>query len=512
MYSAGTLCADKAIIDGVLSDFLPLCAIAHPSFRETAIVDYLTAHLTEMGLHPVRDQNQNLMADIPATPGLEHLPLLIFQGHTDMVCAVGAGSGYVPERDPITTIVEQGVLRTDGRSSLGADNNLGNACVLWLLRQKLPHGPLRILLTAAEEAGLVGAEQIPAEWLSGAKYLINTDGFKTGDLVVSSAGGRRELYTRPLHTVLRKKKAAFRLTLSGFQGGHSGYDINKGRGNPLKLMSLFLGELRESVEYELAAFSGGHAHNAIPSSCTATIVIDAVFAPELARCADKLSRSLLALYARKDPGAQIALAEVAPPERVWTEDCRDATLDLLALLYTGVYAMHDTLPEQVSASSNLGVVRVTEDAIQVACFVRCIIGFSEEIIAFQHARAAKFTGFSVSHIGYPGWPGEKEHNPLAQRMAALWEARTGQPANITAVHVGLEPSVLREKNPALIMVSTGPDIINPHSTDEHVLLSTLPAYLRLLADTLGSLAEPQNPDRKRDSPCPSSACRSSFSS
>lgn len=478
---------DEAIIDGVLSEFLPLCAIPHPSRGEASIARYLARRLEERGWKVEEDSAYNLRVDIPAAPGREHVPLVALQGHTDMVCAVLRGSGWRPKSDPVAALRDGDTLRTDGRSSLGADCNMGNAAVLWLLTRPIPHGPLRLLLTAAEEVGLEGASRLDPAWLEGVRYLINTDGFKLGDLVVSSAGGRRETYTRPLNTVLRRGKTAFRLTFAGFLGGHSGYDINLGRANPLKLMALVLGELRDTVDYELADLAGGHGHNSIPMDCSAVIVIDEPFIPALGRAVAHISESLNSLYGRRDPKGRVELAEVPPPERVWTNACRDATLDLLSLLYTGVYAMHDTIPDRVSASSNLGMAAVEDGKIVVRTFLRCTIGFSEEIIAFQHARAARAAGFTQTYFGYPGWPGD-DSNPLARRMSRIYRRLTGHRARITAVHVGLETSVLAAKKPDMVMVNTGPDIFNPHSTDEHVRLSSLPPYVRLLAATLAELA------------------------
>jgi dipeptidase D len=84
-------------------------------------------------------------------------------------------------------------------------------------------------------------------------------------------------------------------------------------------------------------------------------------------------------------------------------------------------------------------------------------------------------------------------------MARLYRRLTGQEARITAVHVGLETSVLSRKKPGLVMVNTGPDILDPHSVDERARLSSLPPYVRLLAATLAELAgEPlgDTPDLK----------------
>ena len=478
---------DETVIQGVLSEFLPLCAIPHPSRREEAIARHLEKVLRSRGWTVELDGAWNLRADLPGTPGLENAPLTAIQGHTDMVCAVRRGSGYRPADDPVAALRDGDTLRTDGRSSLGADCNMGNAAALWLLTRPIPHGPLRLLLTAAEEVGLEGASRVDPAWLEGVACLINTDGFRLGDLVVSSAGGRRETYTRPLHTVLRQGSRAFRLSFQGFLGGHSGYDIHLGRANPIKLMALVLGELRETVEYELASLAGGHTPNSIPMDCSAVITLDPRFVPALARAAAHVSGQLSSLYGRRDPGGSLELAEVQPPERVWTTPCRDGTLDLLSLLYTGVYAMHDTIPDRVSASSNLGMVYADGETITVRTFLRCTVGFSEEILAFQHARAARSTGFELASHGYPGWPGEAD-DPLAKAMARVYRRVTGHRARITAIHAGLEPSVLRAKNPAMDIVSTGPDIFDPHSTEERVRLSSLPPYIRLLAGTLEELA------------------------
>lgn len=481
--------SDRAVTDGVLDWFRLMSSVPHGPWNEGALADILEEKFCARGWAVERDEWNNMKVDVPATPGLEHLPPVILQGHLDMVCAVAKGSGYEPERDGIVTVVEDGVLRSDRRSSLGADNNLGNAAALYLLDKALKRGPVRLLLTVAEEVGLQGAKRIDPAWLEGCRYLINTDGFTFGTAVISSAGGRRETYTKKLHTVLRKDAMAYEISLTGFLGGHSGYDIDRGRANAIKLLALFLGELREKVDYDLAYFKGGHAHNAIPLEARAVITADRAFAAPLALAVERLRSSMSHLFKVNDPGFRVELREVPPPERVWNRGSRDSTLDLVALLYNGVFAMRDDMPGQVSASCNVGRLWVNDHKeIEIGAFMRCAIDFSEEILAFQHARAAKLTGFHAAVDSYPGWMGDAE-NPLAKLMDRIYRRQTGRSMEITAVHVGLEPSVLGAKAPGLVMVNTGPDINNPHSTDEHAPLENLPAYVRLLAGTLESLAK-----------------------
>ena len=109
--------SDKTIIDGVLSEFCPLCAIPHPSLREEAIARYLADRLGRRGWQVELDEAFNLRVDIPSVPGSEGAPLVPLQGHTDMVCAVLRGSGWRPEADPVVPVRDGDTLRTDGRSS-----------------------------------------------------------------------------------------------------------------------------------------------------------------------------------------------------------------------------------------------------------------------------------------------------------------------------------------------------------------------------------------------------------
>lgn len=446
-------------ISGILEEFKGLSKVPHGSWNEEAESAYLVERLRAMGLSPVADKVHNVMADVPAAPGHENAPLIILQGHMDMVCAVKPNSGFDPERDAVTIVVEDGLLKADGRSSLGADNNLGNAVVLWLLNQNFPHGPLRLLFTVAEEVGLRGAGEIDPAWLRGAKYLLNTDGFHLGRMVVSSAGGRRETFVRPLDTTPAVGRYAYELSLSGYPGGHSGDDIDKDRPNPIKLLVERVRAL--TVPYELAELTGGTGHNVIPTWARAVIVT------------------------REPVEGLTALSEV--PMRVWTDVCKESTLSLLGGLYNGVYAWHKDFPGIVSASANLGAVGVREGQIEVSAFIRCTESADEKTLTDRHLALAKETGFTTEANGYPSWRGDRS-NELALLMSDLYRARTGRDMEITAVHVGLEPSFFQEKAPDLIMVSTGPDIIDAHSVDERAPLDSLPPYAQLLADTLEALA------------------------
>lgn len=463
----------QTIIQGVEHTFRTLSRRPHPSHDEGETCGDYAAFLREkLGAQPVEDGVHNLLCTLPATPGREGRPPLILQGHMDMVCA--HTGDFRPETDPVTIVVKDGFLRSDGRSSLGADNGLGNAAVLWLLSTgQVAHGPLKLLFTTAEEVGLAGAKEVDPAWLAGADYLLNTDGFHLGRAIVGSAGGRRETWRRPVETQTAPSLPAWQVTITGGLGGHSGDDIHRGRANPIKLLAGWLAGLPGG---RIAAFSGGHTHNAIPAQAQAV-----VFAPKEPDLS--LLKHGLDLYREDDPGLQAACVPVQGPETVWTPSFQAHVLAFLGGLYHGVYAMDPAFPGTVGASANLGRAGTENGSFQVCTFLRAARKGEEDELAARHQALANAHGFSGTVTGYPGWPGDR-NNPLAAVLDRVWRRQTGRGLDIAAVHVGLEPSVFQDKCPGLIMASTGPDILDAHSVDERAPLDSLPDYVLLLAGTL----------------------------
>lgn len=454
---------ERSVTAGILAEFYALNRYPHGSRNEEAVSRYLSQRLAGMGLRPVADHLHNLMADVPATPGCEDAPLVILQGHTDMVCAVAPDCGFDPRRDSVSMLTENGFLKTDGRSSLGADNNLGNAAILWLLGQEIAHGPLRLIFTVAEEIGLEGAKALNPAWLEGAGYLINVDGFHAGRAVVASASGRIETFRRAVETVPAAGGRAYRRTLSGYPGGHSGDDIHKGRPNTIRLLTAELAGLED--EWTLAELEGGTALNVIPTWAQAVAVFPGGNEP---------------------PDGWEALDAV--PGRVWAPPCTRDVLTLLNDLHDGVYAWHEAFPGVVSASANLGRVGMVEGAIEVVAFLRCMDPTDEAVLESRHLTLAEATGFICETTGFPSWRGRPD-NPLATLLGEVWQAQTGQALEVSAVHVGLEPSFFQEKAAHLTMACIGPDILDAHSVSERVPLSSIPPFAALLAGALERLGQ-----------------------
>ncbi|MCD8160190.1 MAG: M20/M25/M40 family metallo-hydrolase [Clostridiales bacterium] len=313
-----------------------------------------------------------------------------------------------------------------------------------------------------EETGLQGAAQVPPDWLDGVAALVNVDGFSAHRCVAASAGGVRQRWGRPV-SVVACDLPAYRVTLSGYPGGHSGSDIGKGRENPLRLLAALIAQ----CDGELAALSGGQALNAIPTGAGAVVCLEEPAALER-------------LLAASVPAGQYALEPLGEGVPVCAPWDRQAILDFLLSLPLGVLGWRQDAPTVPAASTNLGTVEWRENTVTVGLFHRAAHAVVLERTANGAALHAGRCGFvKEMETAYAPWEGETD-SPLARRVADCYRAVTGREMEVTAVHVGLEPAALLAHHPTLPAVSIGPTILDPHSVSERASLEELPDFVRVL--------------------------------
>lgn len=466
---------NQAALTGILEEFNLISQIPHGSLNEEKLCAYLMKALENLGYSPECDEFFNIRCDIPASKGCESAPLTILQAHMDMVCVAAAGVSYDPINDPIQPILEGRVLKTDGSTSLGADNSMAIAVILHLLKTNtLPsHGPLRILFTSAEEIGLVGAAKMSPEWLDGCSYLINTDGFSLDSVIVCSGGNSNEVLSRKLNLSPAKKSCAYTITLDGFAGGHSGFNIHEGRGNPIVLLGRFLASLRKHISFELSHISGGSAPNAIPCNCMATIVFDDCDIKMFRSLCDAFFAELELQYRRTSPSASFAYAQAAIPNTVFSNECKDSLLNLIMLYFNGVESQNPYFPDITGTSSNLGVISISDsNEIILLSRTRYLLDHSALQVSGSHRCAAELCGFSYSKTVYPSHIGNPD-SFLTKLADKAHRHVCGAAAIITATHVGLEASEFARMRPEIEIVTIGMDISNAHSPAESVCMDSV---------------------------------------
>jgi len=479
----------EAIIDGVLEEFSQLARIPRQSGHEKAVSDYLVKAFSDIGCEVHQDEVNNIIADLPATAGKESAPMIILQGHMDMVCVAAHGVNYDPLTDSIKLVRDEKFLSADG-TSLGADDGIGVAEALYIMKNLKSHGPLRAIITVDEEQGMTGVVHLDAKYLKDAQYLINCDSENYDELTVGSAGSVNIDFNRKLTYSAPQGDKAYKIHLKGLLGGHSGMEINKGRANAIRIMAILLNALDEAgISYELVSFTGGKARNSIPaeaeviiSTMAETQVIQEVIDAERDSCLDK--------YGDIDNNIDFELAAAAQPQRVMSEDDRDSIIRLLISLHSGVYDMSQSIPGLVETSANIGMVKLKDgEVLSVACLPRSSNDAKIGEFILQADILAQMTGFTaVIDKQTPGWK-ENQNSKLAKVMLEVFEAQNGIPMKVETIHAGLECGYHVMKNPELDVVSIGVNTFDIHSPKERVELATIPPQIKLIVETMGRLAE-----------------------
>lgn len=483
--AAGVAEHREEIIAGILEEFLALCRIPHQSGHEEAISTYLQQRLGEMGYESRRDENFNVIADIPATPGLEDRPRVVLQAHMDMVVAAEPGH-FDPQKDQVCPVIEGDILHTDGRSSLGADNGIGVAAILYAVgRPRLPHGPVRVIFTSCEEVGLRGAKLLDPEVFRDVKYLINLDGFHADRAVVGCMSGKRETYFHPMRTVQTMPgSVGIEIEISGFRGGHSGEDIGAHRCNAIRLMAEMLSCVKEkNFPVEIAGMDGGTGANVIPRTCAATLAVSADEKLAVERRIQEEFCWVTAAYQTEEHTPHLTFREIPTPRRVWSDSVTQDVLEAIRVENNGVYALSRQFRGTVGGSSNLGRIFSDENKVELQIMTRCESDDLEKKILHQHTQVAKRYGFSMGIVGYDAWH-QEAINPLTTAVEDTYEENYHRHIKVMAAQVGLEPAYFHTKAPWMTMVTLGADIEDAHSTSERVHLSSLETMFRLMAGVL----------------------------
>jgi len=463
--------------------FAALTAIPRASTKEAAARNYVLAHASRLGLKAEQDAAGNVVIRKPARQGREHAPMALLQGHLDMVCEKNEGTAFNFDTDPIKVARDGDWLKADG-TTLGSDNGVGVAAALAVMESTdIAHGPLEFAFTVDEETGLTGAAQFPGGVLK-SKYFLNLDNEEKGTLCIGCSGGVKTTARRQVTLCPARANAAWRIKVAGLRGGHSGVDIHQGRGNALRILGGVLQTLLDRLPVEIADINGGSAQNAIPREASATVLLDAGREAELKSLVAQSEAEYRADLGTFDSGLQIAVEKTERPSKVLDAVDAGQTVDLVASLHHGVLAMSPDVAGLVQTSTNLAVITTKADLVEIITSQRSAIESSKNAAAGMVATVCRLAGFEVEHGGsYPGWKPEP-HSEIVQKLQEAHQKLFGEPAKLIAMHAGLECGVIGEKYPGMQMVSFGPTIVDPHSPNERVQISSVESFWSYLKGVL----------------------------
>jgi dipeptidase D len=467
--------------------FAKILTIPHCSGNEKALGEYVLGVAASLGLPGKRDKVGNVVVGKPATAGRESAVGAILQGHLDMVCEKNSDKVHDFSKDPIRTEIKGDWLYAQG-TTLGADNGIGLAAALAVMEDtSLVHGPLEFLFTVDEETGLTGANKIQKGFLTG-KMLLNLDSEDEGTFTIGCAGGADSTLVLPLDRKKAASKNLYKLHVHGFRGGHSGLDINQGRGNAIKLLARMLGQALGAAKFEIVSIEGGSKHNAIPREAVALLACPPVQVRTLTTVLKKAFDKIKVEYKAVEPGAAYTLEPVSGKDFALTQDCQRTLLDFLIAVPHGVIAMHPEIAGLTETSTNLAIVKTGAKELSVLCSTRSSVasaleaarGIIKSVCALAGARADL-------KDGYPGWM-PNLGSPLLKKLQDIYRASFGKDAEVVAVHAGLECGIIGEKFPGMDMISFGPTMKNPHSPEEHVHIGSVEKFWTFLTAALDGLS------------------------
>jgi dipeptidase D len=460
-----------------------LAATPRASTKEAAARSYVIGRAKALGLEYTQDAAGNLVVRKPARPGREDAPMALLQGHLDMVCEKNEGTPHNFDLDAIKVWRDGDWLKAEG-TTLGSDNGVGVSAALAVMESTdIAHGPLEFVFTIDEETGLTGAAEFPGGLLK-SKYFLNLDNEETGTICIGCAGGVKTIGRRNVAMVNASGDSAWRVKVSGLKGGHSGVDIHQGRGNALRVLGTTLQKVNNKLKTGIASIAGGSAQNAIPREAAAVLVIDGGQESELRWLVSTSEADWKTDLGGFDAGLQITVEKATRPEKVIAAEDGRRVIDLLVALPHGVVAMSADVPGLVQNSTNLAVITVKDGAAEIITSQRSAIESSRNALAQTVATVFRMAGFEPELSGnYPGWKPEPT-SEIVQKLQSVHEQLFGKPAKLIAMHAGLECGVIGEKYPGMQMVSFGPTIVDPHSPNERVQISTVQSFWEFLKAVL----------------------------
>ncbi len=467
--------------------FEEMCRIPHPSRHEAKIADYVMSVAKKNNLESSRDEFGNIIIRKPATPGKENLTPVVMQGHLDMVPEKNSDVVHDFEKDPIKCYVDGDWVKAKG-TTLGSDNGIGVAAALAVMESKdLEHGPVEALFTLDEETGLFGAQALKPGFVNG-KILLNLDSEEDGALYIGCAGGQNTFIKFKYNQKdVPGKTKALEIKVTGLKGGHSGLDIQAGRGNAIKLLSRLLHELNYTFGIRLVSINAGSKHNAIPREGFSVIRVPNKFADEIMAYVERYNKIVQAELASVEPGLNVAAAEIKSKAKVMDKSTANNLIDSLYAVPNGVIKMSADIEGLVETSTNLAVVVTKGKSVEVTLSQRSSVeseksDISNSIAAFFRIAKAEVT----QGDGYPGWK-PNINSPVLVTLKNVYRNMYNSDPEVKAIHAGLECGIIKERYPDMDMISFGPTIMGAHSPDERVQISTVEKFWNLLSSVLKNI-------------------------
>ena len=468
----------------IWKNFYALTQVPRPSGHLEKVQQFLLDFAKQAGVDAFIDEGRNVVMRKPAVAGMENRKGVILQAHMDMVPQKTPESTHNFETDPIQPWIDGEWVKAKG-TTLGADNGLGVAAIMAVMEDKsLKHGPIEAVITADEETGMFGANDLPENMLTG-DILLNLDSEHWGKFVIGSAGGIDVTATLEYKEVETDvEDVAVKVTLKGLRGGHSGLEIHEGRANANKLMVRFVREAIEECEARLASWHGGNMRNAIPFKAEVVLTLPKDNVEMVKDLVADWKEDFIDEFKGIENGVEFFAEEVETPKMEVPEEIQDNLINAIYGCHDGVLRMIPSYPEVVETSSNLAIIDIEGGCAVLRVLARSSREDMKDYIVKTLESCFNMAGMKVETDGsYGGWDPNPD-SEILHLLLKVYKELNGTDGIIQVDHAGLECSVILGKYPHLDVVSLGPTMKSPHTTMERALIATVEPFWALLKKTL----------------------------
>lgn len=464
--------------------FADLNAVPRPSKKEERVIQFMLEFGRSLGLETFTDKINNVIIKKPATLGMENRTTLILQSHLDMVHQKNADTVFDFDNQGIEMLIDGDWVKAKG-TTLGADNGIGVAAIMALLSSKdIPHPALEAMFTIDEETGMTGAKELDGSNFKG-KILLNLDTEDDDELSIGCAGGiDTNTSYKYSQVAINEGFTAYKIEIRGLLGGHSGMDIDKGRGNANKMMTRLLYHLHSVTDIQLISFDGGSLRNAIPREATCIVAFNKEEKELFAGEVERFFAILRTEYKAIEPHLSISAEETKIEGEAVAHADFERIINTLYAVHNGVFRMSPDIADLVEASSSLARVIIKDGNFITQSLQRSSVESTKGDVANTIRAAFESMGCAVVQSGdYPGWQPNTD-SVILKLMADLYREMFNAEPNIKACHAGLECGILGKHLPGVDMISFGPNIRAAHSPDEKVQISSVQKFWKYLLETI----------------------------
>lgn len=473
----------------VFKYFEEISKIPRGSGNEKGISDYLVSFAKDLGLEVIQDEALNVVIKKPASKGYENAPGVILQGHMDMVCEKNKDTEHDFTKDPIELRVDGDYIYANG-TTLGSDNGIAVAYGMAILADDtIEHPAIEVLLTSDEETGMTGAMNISPDHIDG-KILLNLDSEEEGELLVSCAGGVRSKAAMNINWEAKEEEhVTLEVKLRGLMGGHSGMEINKGRGNSNKLMARLLKDLYDNYDIRLVHLEGGSKDNAIPREADAVITVSKGQVEDIKAEIARYDGIFKHEFKVQDSNVTLEILECDDAKKTFDKKCTENVINLLYLYPNGINTMSKSMHGLVESSTNIGVVTTSEDRVRIDSAVRSSVATLKDEIVLRSKTITEILGGSfTTNAEYPEWEYNSE-SKIREICKDVYKEMYGEEPKIVAIHAGVECGLFKERLGDLDMISFGPNLYDVHTPQEHMSIESVQHVWEYLLNILKAIKE-----------------------